>query len=212
MSSYASDKFTSFKIRHPDWLSWNTMGSLGMRSLWGAKGRASQLLSGGSGKGVAGDTSGIDQPKNSSPMGVLAARSKAPRLEDTKCDYLVRKKLLMTGTLLLKNVKNDGEALMGGCKTVVLMARTLPAPLSTSNRMEQRMNASAWGLCKNCKWLQIEPGASPENLTLGLCIEERLQLFRLRVSGNSGCNRFTEGKPIHAKGSSAAPPRSEPQR
>jgi hypothetical protein len=73
------------------------------------------------------------------------------------------------------------------------------------------MDAS-WGLCKNCKWLQIEPGVSPENLTLGLCIEERLQSFQLRVSGNSGCNRFIEGKPAHPKGSSAAPPTAEPQR
>ena len=72
--------------------------------------------------------------------------------------------------------------------------------------------SSSWGLCKNCKWLQIEPGASPENLTLGLCIEERLQLFQLRVSGNSGCNRFIEGKPAHAKGSSAAPPTAKPER
>jgi hypothetical protein len=73
------------------------------------------------------------------------------------------------------------------------------------------MDAS-WGLCKNCKWLQIEPEVSPENLTLGLCIEERLQSFQLRVSGNSGCNRFIEGKPAHAKGSSAAPPTAESQR
>ena len=47
-----------------------------------------------------------------------------------------------------------------------------------------------WGLCKDCKWWQIEPGASAENLTLGLCIDEDLQRFRLRVSGNSGCNRY----------------------
>jgi hypothetical protein len=72
--------------------------------------------------------------------------------------------------------------------------------------------STLWGLCKNCKWLQIEPGASPENLTLGLCIEERLQQFQLRVSGNSGCNRFVEGKPAHARGSIAAPPTAEPQR
>jgi hypothetical protein len=72
--------------------------------------------------------------------------------------------------------------------------------------------SESWGLCKNCKWLQIEPGASPENLTLGLCIEEQLQPFLLRVSGNSGCNRFIEGKPAHAKGSSAAPPTAKPER
>jgi hypothetical protein len=72
--------------------------------------------------------------------------------------------------------------------------------------------STSWGLCKDCKWLQIEPDASPENLTLGLCIEERLQPFQLRVSGVSGCNRFMEGKPAHAKGSSARPPTAKPQR
>jgi hypothetical protein len=72
------------------------------------------------------------------------------------------------------------------------------------------MNAS-WGLCKDCKWFQIEPDASPENLTLGLCIEERFQPFQLRVSGVSGCNRFMEGKPAHAQGSSARPPAAKPQ-
>jgi hypothetical protein len=49
-------------------------------------------------------------------------------------------------------------------------------------------------------------------LTLGLCIDEKLQTFLLRVSGNSGCNRFMEGKPAHAKGSSGQPPSAEPQR
>jgi hypothetical protein len=72
--------------------------------------------------------------------------------------------------------------------------------------------AESWGLCKDCKWWQIEPGASVENLTLGLCIDEKLRKFLLRVSGNSGCNRFMEGKPAHAKGSSGQPPTAEPQR
>lgn len=71
---------------------------------------------------------------------------------------------------------------------------------------------ASWGLCKDCKWFQIEPDASPENLTLGLCIEERLQPFQLRVSGVSGCNHFMEGKPAHAKGSSARPPTAKSQR
>ena len=71
--------------------------------------------------------------------------------------------------------------------------------------------SGAWGLCKNCKWLQIEPDATPENLTLGLCIEERLQPFDLRVSGNSGCNCFVEGQSSHAKGSSSAPPNARPK-
>ena len=70
----------------------------------------------------------------------------------------------------------------------------------------------SWGLCKDCKWLQIEPNAKPANLTLGLCIEEKLQPFDLRVSGNSGCNRFMEGQPAHAKGSSSAPPEARPTR
>jgi hypothetical protein len=69
-----------------------------------------------------------------------------------------------------------------------------------------------WGLCKDCKWWQIEPKAAIENLTLGLCIDEDLQSYRLRVSGNSGCNRFMAGKPARAEGSSAAPPVAEATR
>jgi hypothetical protein len=49
-------------------------------------------------------------------------------------------------------------------------------------------------------------------MDLGLCIDEKLQRFRLRVSGNSGCNRFMKGKPARAAGSSAAPPTAEPVR
>jgi hypothetical protein len=69
-----------------------------------------------------------------------------------------------------------------------------------------------WGLCKECKWWQLEPHAPVENLTMGLCIDEKLQRFRLRVSGNSGCNRFMEGSPAHARGSSERPPSAQPQR
>lgn len=67
-----------------------------------------------------------------------------------------------------------------------------------------------WGLCKDCKWWQLEPNASLENTTMGLCIEEKLQPFLLRVSGNSGCNRFLPGKPAHAPGSSEVPPTAKP--
>ena len=74
------------------------------------------------------------------------------------------------------------------------------------------MAASDWGLCKDCQWWQIEPDASIANTTMGLCTEERLQPFRLRVSGNSGCNRYAPGKPARADGSGAAPPSAEPQR
>lgn len=74
------------------------------------------------------------------------------------------------------------------------------------------MAESQWGKCKGCKWWQIEPGAVVSSTTAGLCIEEKLQPFRLRVSGNSGCNRFTGGKPAHAKGSGDSPPTAKPTR
>ena len=72
------------------------------------------------------------------------------------------------------------------------------------------MADSEWGLCKDCKWWQIEPRARIANTLMGLCIDEDLQEFRLRVSGNSGCNRFMAGKPAHAKGSGSAPPVAQP--
>jgi hypothetical protein len=71
---------------------------------------------------------------------------------------------------------------------------------------------NSWGLCRQCKWWQIEPGASVANLTLGLCIDEKLQSYRLRVSGLSGCGRFQKGKPARAKGSSGQPPTAMPKR
>jgi hypothetical protein len=70
----------------------------------------------------------------------------------------------------------------------------------------------SWGLCKDCKWWQIEPDATTENTTMGLCIEEKLQPFRVRVSGNSGCNRFMPGTPAKAEGSGTAPPAAAPTR
>ena len=63
-----------------------------------------------------------------------------------------------------------------------------------------------WGKCKDCKWFQVEPDVSAGNNTMGLCIEDDLQRFRLRVSGNSGCNHFAPGEVAHAIGSSCAPP------
>ncbi|MGC2277885.1 MAG: hypothetical protein WA571_17865 [Candidatus Binatus sp.] len=54
--------------------------------------------------------------------------------------------------------------------------------------------------------------APAKNLTMGLCIDDKLQKFKLRVSGNSACNRFIEGKPAHAKGSSSQPPTAKPTR
>jgi hypothetical protein len=72
--------------------------------------------------------------------------------------------------------------------------------------------ASEWGECRDCKWWQIEPKATIANPTMGVCIEESLQRFVLRVSGNSGCNQFVSGAPARAKGSSAAPPMAQPTR
>ncbi len=74
------------------------------------------------------------------------------------------------------------------------------------------MAKSEWGECKDCKWFQVEPGANVTNNTMGLCIDEDLQPFLLRISGNSGCNRFMPGEVAHAKGSSAAPPTAKPTR
>src|SRR6202045_2417323 len=70
--------------------------------------------------------------------------------------------------------------------------------------------STSWGLCKDCKWWQIEPKAPVKNSTMGLCIDDKMLKFKLRVSGNSGCNRFMEGKPAHAKGSSGQPPTAKP--
>jgi outer membrane protein W len=74
------------------------------------------------------------------------------------------------------------------------------------------MADDTWGLCKDCKWWQIEPDAAVNNLTLGLCVEEKLQPYSLRVSGISGCNRFKPGEPARAKGSGTAPPSAKPTR
>ena len=74
------------------------------------------------------------------------------------------------------------------------------------------MPKKEWGECKNCMWWQIEHDAAIEDLTMGLCIDEDLQSYQLLVSGNSGCNRFMNGNPAHAKGSSARPPKAEPTR
>jgi hypothetical protein len=69
-----------------------------------------------------------------------------------------------------------------------------------------------WGLCKDCKWWQIEPDASVADKTTGLCIDEKLQPFKLLVSGSSGCNHFVKGEPARGKGSSAQPPIAKPAR
>ncbi len=69
-----------------------------------------------------------------------------------------------------------------------------------------------WGLCVECKWWQLEPKAPVENLTAGYCIEETLQPFQLRITGNGGCNKFTTGTPARGEGSSDKPPTASPAR
>lgn len=72
--------------------------------------------------------------------------------------------------------------------------------------------ANQWGFCKSCQWWQIEPTGNIEDATMGLCIDENLQPFRLLVSGKSGCNKFMKGTPARAEGSSSQPPTAEPTR
>ena len=72
--------------------------------------------------------------------------------------------------------------------------------------------ANEWGVCLTCKWWQIELDAKVEPTTAGYCIEETLQPFQLRITGNGGCNKYMEGKPAHGKGSSEKPPTAKPAR
>ena len=74
------------------------------------------------------------------------------------------------------------------------------------------MATSDWGLCQECPWWQIDPEANRANTTMGLGIDAAPQPFRLRVSGNRGCNHYAPGPPAPAAGSSAAPPTAQPQR
>jgi hypothetical protein len=65
----------------------------------------------------------------------------------------------------------------------------VPAALGVSRRFMLEgavaMAASDWSMCKDCQWWQTDPEANLANTTMGVCIEEALQPFRLRVSGNS---------------------------
>ena len=74
------------------------------------------------------------------------------------------------------------------------------------------MSSCDWGLCVDCKWWQIEPDAKVDPHTVGYCIEEKLQPYKLRIAGNGGCNLFMEGEPARAAGSSEKPPAAAPQR
>lgn len=69
-----------------------------------------------------------------------------------------------------------------------------------------------WGLCIECAWWQVEPYEPLEQCTHGMCIEQTLQPYSLRVSGNSGCDLFIQGEPARAEGSGTCPPEAEPTR
>lgn len=73
-------------------------------------------------------------------------------------------------------------------------------------------DTTQWGVCIACKWWQLEPGALLENATHGVCIDQNLQPYLLRVSARSGCNRYVQGEPARAVGSGACPPTAEPVR
>ncbi len=75
-----------------------------------------------------------------------------------------------------------------------------------------KKDSAEWGLCVSCKWWQIEPDAKAAPQTVGYCIEETLQPFQLRITGNGGCNKYMKGKPAHGKGSSGKPPTAVPAR
>lgn len=73
-------------------------------------------------------------------------------------------------------------------------------------------SSANWDLCIRCKWWQIEPDAEVAETTHGLCIEQSLQPYLLRVSGGSACNLFVPGVPARASGSGACPPTAKPVR
>lgn len=64
----------------------------------------------------------------------------------------------------------------------------------------------SWGLCKDCKWWQIEPDAKVDDRTMGMCIEEELFPFRVSIPGDGGCNRFIAGDVAREAGSGVQPP------
>jgi hypothetical protein len=72
--------------------------------------------------------------------------------------------------------------------------------------------ATTWGLCRDCKWWQIEPDSKVELDTVGQCIDEELQGYALSISGIGGCNRFMKGEPARARGAGDQPPTAAPQR
>ncbi|QDT55969.1 hypothetical protein Pan44_40180 [Caulifigura coniformis] len=63
-----------------------------------------------------------------------------------------------------------------------------------------------WGLCVDCQNWQIELNAIATHQTAGLCLAAALRPFRLRVTGNSGCQEFHRGPTARGAGSNLKPP------
>jgi hypothetical protein len=63
-----------------------------------------------------------------------------------------------------------------------------------------------WGLCKACKWWQIEEEQTAADRTTGYCGEETLAPYQLSVTGHCGCSLFVEGKVGREAGASRQPP------
>src|SRR4029453_1915998 len=66
-----------------------------------------------------------------------------------------------------KGILGMGDALPAGRARV-------PRAYSVSRRLVLEggvaMAASDWGMCKDCQWWQIDPGANIANTTMGVCI------------------------------------------
>src|ERR1700692_3182478 len=93
-----------------------------------------------------------------------------------------------------------------GSWTIASSCSNLRDIMSNKTGSNSSKKDSNWGLCKDCKWWQIEPDAKVSDRTVGVCIEDSLHEFRLRITGNGGCTMFIEGKPCRHKGSSEKPP------
>jgi len=72
--------------------------------------------------------------------------------------------------------------------------------------MTDQNQKKEWGLCVDCQNWQIEPKAIATHQTAGLCLSPPLRAFRLRVTGNSGCQEFERGEAARGVGSNLKPP------
>jgi hypothetical protein len=76
--------------------------------------------------------------------------------------------------------------------------------------MPNQSEPQDWGLCVDCRFWQIETKAIATHQTAGVCLQPELRRFRLRVTGNSGCQQFEKGETARGEGSSLKPPPQSP--